>query len=94
MNYEVVERLLRNKVTAAGFDFTSQPADHGERIDFAIWTRLESTGYPPIAATQLYAPSPSPRLKDFEYEQQVKEAADSGLRAARRWSRPTGSGTT
>ena len=84
MNYQVVERVLRNNVTAAGFDFTSQPADRGERIDFAIWARLQSIGYPPIAATQLYAPHPSPRLKDFENEQQVKAAADCGLRAARR----------
>ena len=84
MNYQVVDRLLRKSVTAAGFDFTSQPADDGERIDFVIWARLESTGYPPVAATQLYAPHPSPRLKDFEYEQQVKEAAECGVRAARR----------
>ena len=84
MNYQVVARVLRKKVTEAGFDFTSQPADRGERIDFAIWARREDTGYPPIAATQLYSPDPSPRLTDFEYEQQVKEAADCGLRAARR----------
>lgn len=84
MNYQVVERVLRTNVTAAGFDFTCQPIDRGERIDFAIWVRRESTGYPPIAAIQLYAPHPSPRLRDFENEQQVKEAADCGLRAARR----------
>ena len=84
MNYEVVERVLRSSISAAGFGFTSQLVDRGERIDFAIWTRRESTGYPPIAATQLYAPHPSPRLTDFENEQQIKECADRGLRAARR----------
>jgi hypothetical protein len=84
MNYQVVERVLRTAVTAAGFDFTAQPAEFGERIDFAIWARRESTGYPPVAAIQLYAPHPGPRLKDFENEQQVKECAGCGLRAARR----------
>ena len=84
MNYEAVERVLRHNVRAAGFDFTAQPSDRGERIDFVIWVRRESTGYPPAAAVQLYTPNPSPRLKDFENEQQVKECADRGLRAARR----------
>jgi hypothetical protein len=88
MNYEAVERILRTSIKAAGFDFTSQPVDRGERIDFAIWPRREGGDYRPIGARPLYAPDPLPRLKDFESEQEVKDCADRGLRAARRAVQP------
>ena len=84
MNYEVVERVLRSSVRAAGFDFTSQPVDRGERIDFAIWRLTEVGSLRTLGARPLFAPHPSPRLTDFENEQQVKDCAGHGLRAARR----------
>jgi hypothetical protein len=85
MNYEVVERVLRTSVKAAGFDFTSQRVDRGERIDFAIWPRLaNATFHRPIGERPLYVPDPLPRLKDFENEQEIKDCAGRGLRAARR----------
>ena len=85
MNYETVERILRGSVKAGGFDFTSKEADRGERIDFAIWPRRDAgDAYRSLGARPLYAPDPPPRLKDFEYEQQVKECAGRALRAARR----------
>jgi hypothetical protein len=89
MNYEVVERVLRDSVRAAGFDFTAQRVDRGERIDFAIWPHSESSVfYRPVGVRPLYVPDPLPILKDFESEQQVKECADRGLRAAARRARP------
>ena len=84
MNYEVVERVLRTSVKAAGFDFSCEAVDRGERVDFAIWARGESRDYRPLGARPLYAPDPCPRLKDFESEQEVKDCAERGLRAARR----------
>ena len=84
MNYEVVERVLRSSISAAGFGFTSQPVDRGERIDFAIWPQKEIGAYRSLGAQPLFAPDPLPRLKDFESEQQVKECASHGLRVARR----------
>jgi hypothetical protein len=84
MNYEVVERVLRTTIKAAGFDFSAQPVDRGERIEFAIWARHESDGYRPRGGKPLYVPDPLPRLKDLESEQQVKDCAGRGLRAARR----------
>ena len=84
MNYEVVERVLRSSISAAGFGFTSQPVDRGERIDFAIWPLKEIGTYRSPGARPLFAPDPLPRLKDFESEQQVKDCAGQSLRAARR----------
>ena len=84
MNYEVVERVLRSSISAAGFGFTSQLVDRGERIDFAIWPLKEIGTYRSLGARPLFAADPSPRLKDFESEQQVKDCAGHGLRAARR----------
>lgn len=84
MNYEVVARVLRSSVRAAGFDFTSQLVDRGERIDFAIWPPTELGSLRTLGARPLFAADPSPRLKDFENEQQVKECAGHGLRQARR----------
>jgi hypothetical protein len=84
MNYEVVERVLRTSVRAAGFDFTSQPVDRGERIDFAIWPLPQVGLLRTQGARPLFAADPSPRLRDFENEQQVKECAGHGLRLARR----------
>ena len=84
MNYEVVARVLRTSVRAAGFDFTSQLVDRGERIDFAIWTLTEVGSLRTLGARPLFAADPSPRLKDFESEQQVKDCAGHGLRQARR----------
>ena len=84
MNYEVVVRILRTSVRAAGFDFTSQLVDRGERIDFAIWTPTEVGSLRTLGARPLFAADPSPRLKDFENEQQVKDCAGHGLRLARR----------
>ena len=84
MNYEVVVRVLRTSVKAAGFDFTSQLVDGGERIDFAIWPPTEAGAFRLQGARPLFAPDPSPRLKDFENEQQVKDCAGHGLRVARR----------
>ncbi len=84
MNYEVVERVLRSSISAAGFGFTSQSVDRGERIDFAIWPLKEIGAYRSPGARPLFAPDPLPRLKDFESEQQVKDCAGHGLRLARR----------
>ncbi|HXT20638.1 MAG TPA: hypothetical protein VN923_07815 [Thermoanaerobaculia bacterium] len=84
MNYEFVERVLRTSVRAAGFDFTSQLVDRGERIDFAIWPRPEVGSLRTQGAQPLFAPYPSLCLRDFENEQQVKDCAGHGLRAARR----------
>ncbi|HEV8237792.1 MAG TPA: hypothetical protein VGS57_00315 [Thermoanaerobaculia bacterium] len=84
MNYEVVARVLRTSVRAAGFDFTSQLVDRGERIDFAIWTLTEVGSLRTLGARPLFAADPSPRLRDFENEHQIMECAGHGLRQARR----------
>jgi hypothetical protein len=82
MNYEVVERVLRAAIQEAGFDFSAQPVERGERIRFSIWLRDETTRT--LGERPLYVPDPLPRLKDLESEQQVKDCAARGLRAARR----------
>ena len=84
MNYEVVARVMRSSVRAAGFDFTSQLVDRGERIDFAIWPPTAIGSLRTLGARPLFAAEPSPRLKDFENEQQIKDCAGHGLRLARR----------
>jgi len=84
MNYEVVERVLRSSVRAAGFDFTSRPVDRGERIDFAIWPLKDTGAFRALGARPLFISDPLPRLRDFENEQQVKDCAGHALRVARR----------